>query len=192
MSSSVFLVLIGPSGAGKSFLSHQLLNKFDELEISVSVTTRAPRTGEIHGKDYIFLSKEKFEAMKNSLLEWEEVHGNFYGTPIEPILKAKREGRSLVFDIDIRGAATLKQKFPNETKVILIKPPTFEALSKRILERSAITEQELETRLRTAKREYEEFQKADFIDYTIINDKKDEALKELYELTEKIFLKRAG
>ncbi len=190
MSFSTFIVLIGPSGAGKSSLGIGLRNRFPQLKNSISATTRAPRPGEVDGREYYFLTKEKFEEIKPKLLEWEEVHGQYYGTPIEPISQARIEGRSLLFDIDIRGAATLKSKYPDETKVILILPPTFETLSDRITHRSQISDSELQTRLNTARHEYEEMKKANFIDHTVINDDKERALFELISLTEKILLER--
>lgn len=192
MSSSTFIVLIGPSGAGKSSLGSGLRNKFPQLKNSISATTRAPRPGEVDGREYYFLTRDKFEEMKSKLLEWEEVHGNYYGTPIEPISQARHEGKSLLFDIDIRGAATLKSKFPDETKVILILPPTFETLSDRITHRSQISKAELETRLNTARHEYEAMKRADFIDYTVINEDKEKALSELISLAEQIFNERSN
>lgn len=179
MLSSLFLVLIGPSGAGKSSLGKELREKFPQLKLSVSATTRPPRPGEIDGKDYFFVTREKFESMKSDLLEWEEVHGQLYGTPLEPISLAKSSGESFFFDIDIRGAGTLKSKFPKETKVIAILPPTFETLAQRIQARSAISPEELATRLNTARSECEEMKKVDFIDHTVVNDDKSRALDEL-------------
>ena len=191
MSFSTFLVLIGPSGAGKSSLGSELRKKFPHLKTSISATTRAPRPGEVDGREYYFLTREKFQEIKPKLLEWEEVHGQYYGTPLEPIAQARLEGKSLLFDIDIRGAATLKGRYPEETKVILILPPTFETLSDRITHRSQISKTELETRLNTARKEYEEMKRADFIDYTVINDDKESALSELISLTEQIFDERS-
>jgi guanylate kinase len=190
MSSSLFLVLIGPSGAGKSSLGKELREKFPQLKLSVSVTTRPPRPGEIDGKDYFFVTREKFELMKPDLLEWEEVHGQLYGTPLEPISLARSRGESFFFDIDIRGAGTLKSKFPKETTVIGILPPTFETLAQRIQARSEISPEELATRLNTARFEYEEMEKVDFIDYTVVNDCKSRALDELCRIVEGLLVRR--
>ena len=130
----VCLILSSPSWAGKTTLARALLASDGQLAVSVSVTTRTPRAGEKDGADYFFVSRERFEAMRGGgeLLEWARVHGNFYGTPAEPVRQALAEGRDMLFDVDWQGAAQIASHLPGDTVRVFILPPSQEELSRRI------------------------------------------------------------
>ena len=121
----IMLVLSSPSGAGKSTLARELLNKDDELEMSVSLTTRKKRGSEIDGTHYHFVSNREFERMRDSgsLLEWAQVHGNYYGTPTEPVEQALNNGKDILFDIDWQGALQLMEKARIDVVSVFVLPP---------------------------------------------------------------------
>ncbi|EIM76338.1 guanylate kinase [Nitratireductor aquibiodomus RA22] len=130
----LMLVLSSPSGAGKSTIARTLLAQVPGFELSVSVTTRARRGSEIEGVHYHFKSQREFEIMRDNdeLLEWAEVHGNFYGTPRAPVEKALTEGRDMLFDIDWQGAEQLREKMRGDVVSIFILPPTMKELLGRL------------------------------------------------------------
>ena len=133
----VLLVVSGPSGVGKTSLCEALLAERDSLQLSLSYTTRPPRDNEIDGVDYQFVSTEAFEELKQEggFVEWAEVHGHYYGTPVEGIERAKRESQDLLFDIDVQGAEQLKNQFSN-TELVLVVPPNMETLDERLNDRA--------------------------------------------------------
>ena len=124
----IMLVLSSPSGAGKSTIARNLLEFDPAFQLSVSVTTRKRRTSEIDGIHYRFVDKDEFDRLRASdgLLEWAEVHGNFYGTPRAPAEKAMHEGRDMLFDIDYQGALQLQEKAGDDVVSIFILPPSME------------------------------------------------------------------
>jgi guanylate kinase len=134
----IMLVLSSPSGAGKTTLTRNLLEQEENVSLSISVTTRARRPSEIEGVHYYFLSARRFETMRDSgeLLEWAEVHGNFYGTPREPVEKALAEGSDVLFDIDWQGTRQLLEKMRDDVVTVFVLPPSAEELKAR-LERRA-------------------------------------------------------
>ncbi|TRL38595.1 guanylate kinase [Rhizobium straminoryzae] len=170
----LMLVLSSPSGAGKSTIARNLLDTDRSLEISVSVTTRAKRGSEIAGKHYHFISVQQFEKMRDAgdLLEWAEVHGNFYGTPREPVEKAMAEGRDMLFDIDWQGARQLQEKMKADVVSIFVLPPTMTELQSRLHRRAEDTEEVIRTRLLNSRAEIEHWRE---YDYVIVNDDLDEA-----------------
>ncbi|KQQ58723.1 MULTISPECIES: guanylate kinase [Rhizobium/Agrobacterium group] len=165
----LMLVISSPSGAGKSTIARNLLEKDKNISLSVSVTTRARRQSEIDGIHYHFISKTQFERMRDGeeLLEWAEVHGNFYGTPREPVETAMAEGKDMLFDIDWQGAEQLQDKMKADVVSIFILPPTMTELQSRLHRRAEDTEEVIQTRLANSRSEIEHWR--DY-DYVILND----------------------
>jgi guanylate kinase len=168
------LVLSSPSGAGKSTIARNLLETDNGLELSVSVTTRARRASEIDGVHYHFLSQREFERLRDSddLLEWAEVHGNFYGSPREPVERAMAEGRDILFDIDWQGAHQLAEKMRTDVVSIFIRPPSLAELKVRLHRRAEDNEETIAKRLKNAAAEIEQWRS---YDYVIVNDDLDRA-----------------
>jgi guanylate kinase len=170
----LMLVLSSPSGAGKSTIARNLLDLDRSLEISVSVTTRAKRPSEIADKHYHFITVTQFEKMRDAgdLLEWAEVHGNFYGTPREPVEAAMGEGRDMLFDIDWQGALQLQEKMKADVVSIFVLPPTMTELQSRLHRRAEDSEEVIRTRLLNSRSEIDHWRE---YDYVIVNDDLDEA-----------------
>lgn len=174
----VMLVLSSPSGAGKSTIARNLLSEFQDLQMSVSVTTRLKRGSEIDGKHYHFLSEKEFVRMKDSdaLLEWAEVHGNYYATPRDPAERALQEGRDMLFDIDWQGGHQLMEKAPADVVSIFILPPSMEELKSRLVRRAEDAADVIEKRLLGAAEEISHW--GDY-DYIVINDNLEKAFNEV-------------
>lgn len=172
----IMLVLSSPSGAGKSTIARNLLEFDPSFSLSVSVTTRKRRTSEIDGVHYRFVDREEFEFLRagDGLLEWAEVHGNFYGTPRAPAEKAMREGRDMLFDIDYQGALQLQEKAGKDVVSIFILPPSMEELKTRLLRRAEDSAETIAVRLKNAKVEIERWR--DY-DYVVVNDDLDRAFQ---------------
>ncbi|HWK97341.1 MAG TPA: guanylate kinase [Pseudolabrys sp.] len=169
----IMLVLSSPSGAGKTTLTRNLLERENidypgKLTLSVSATTRAKRPSEIEGTHYYFVSKSRFEAMRDhgELLEWAEVHGNYYGTPREPVEQALAEGRDVLFDIDWQGTRQLIEKMRDDVITVFVLPPTAQDLKSRLVRRAEDSEAVIAQRLRNAA---EEFQHWNEYDYILVN-----------------------
>ncbi|MDQ0454141.1 guanylate kinase [Rhizobium paknamense] len=165
----LMLVISSPSGAGKSTIARTLLERDKHIGLSVSVTTRPRRPSEIEGVHYHFISQREFERLResDSLLEWAQVHGNFYGTPREPVDAAMAEGRDMLFDIDWQGAQQLQEKMPADVVSIFILPPTMRELQSRLHRRAEDTEEVIQTRLKNSRAEIEHWRE---YDYVIVND----------------------
>ncbi|PWJ85213.1 guanylate kinase [Pseudaminobacter salicylatoxidans] len=161
----LMLVLSSPSGAGKSTIARSLLESDPGLELSVSVTTRARRGSEIEGVHYHFRSKREFEILRDNdeLLEWAEVHGNFYATPREPAEKAMAEGRDMLFDIDWQGAQQLKEKMRGDIVSIFILPPSMKELKARLKRRAEDSDEVIAKRLENARLEIEQWRQYDYV-----------------------------
>jgi guanylate kinase len=172
-----FFVLCAPSGTGKSTLVRRLMREFPNLRFSVSCTTRAPREGERNGRDYHFISHDEFQSMRSAekFVEWAEVHGNFYATPMEEVRKKLDAGFDLLFDIDVQGAEQIRERMPHGCYVFLL-PPSRDALRKRLVNRGTDTPEVIEKRLANARTELE---KAHKFNYLIVNDDLDTAYRQL-------------
>lgn len=164
----ILFVLSGPSGAGKGTVCKALMSHMQDMCVSVSVTTRAPRVGEQHGVNYFFKTKEQFQRMiaEGELLEWAEVYGNFYGTPREFVEEKLDEGMDVLLEIDIQGAMQVKQTYPEGVFLFLI-PPSATELEARILGRGSETEESFATRFGAAR---DELQMMREYHYVVVND----------------------
>lgn len=185
----LLLVISSPSGAGKTTLTRRLLDSDPSITMSVSVTTRAPRPGEVDGKDYLFISMEKFNAMRDSgeLLEWAEVFGNCYGTPKAPVQASLAVGRDVLFDIDWQGTQQLAQVMPEDLVRIFILPPSAEALQDRLIRRAQDSVVTVAKRMAEAAREISHW--AEY-DYVIVNHDLETSDREIRAILEAERLKR--
>ena len=175
----LLIAVSGPSGVGKGTIVKTLLKRRGDVAESVSCTTRAPREGEKHGREYFFLTKEEFEKRirEDDFLEYDEHFGNFYGTP-KSFVRETLKTRSVILEIDVVGALNAKKEFP-ECVLVMIVPPSVEELKRRLLGRGSETEKEVETRL--SRLEYELSQK-DKYDYVIVNDDLESAIGALSDI----------
>lgn len=179
------IIVTAPSGAGKTTIVHHLLKTFKQLAFSVSATNRPKRSNEVNGKDYYFLDTETFKAKINAheFVEYEEVYENrFYGTLVEEVEKLWSENKCIVFDVDVKGALTLKNKFKEQALAIFIEPPSKEVLYTRLKNRNTETEQTLAQRIIKAE---EELKFASAFDFKIVNDTLKHALEETDTLVKK-------
>ncbi len=179
------IVIVAPSGTGKSTMIKRLKGDFTSIVESVSYTTRAMRPGEVHGLSYYFISREEFilKRENNEFLEWAEVHGNFYGTSKEFVERSLREGKHLLFDLDVQGTDSLKKYFGKTANVIFISPPSVEELEKRLRNRGTENTQIINLRLMNA---HKELLRKDDFDFLIYNDDIEQAYKRLCEITQEI------
>jgi guanylate kinase len=179
----LMLVLSSPSGAGKTTLSHRLMNADKAIRLSISVTTRQKRAGEVHGKHYYFIDHPDFDAMiaKDELLEWAEVFGNRYGTPRKPVEKALSAGRDVLFDLDWQGTQQLREKVRNDVVSVFILPPTAPALAKRLKTRAQDSKAVIRSRMDKASDEMSHWPE---YDYVIVNDDLEQSFHQLLSILE--------
>ena len=165
----LLLVMSSPSGAGKTTLSRRLLAADANITMSVSVTTRAPRPGEVNGKDYHFISQRDFAKLRDAgdLLEYAEVFGNFYGTPKKPVVDALQAGRDVLFDIDWQGTQQLAQAMEGDLVRIFILPPSAEELRERLIRRAQDSSSTVAKRMAKAADEISHWPE---YDYVIVNE----------------------
>ena len=170
-------IISGPSGAGKGTLVKELVGRVPDIWVSVSVTTRAPRPGEVEGRHYFFISGDEFDELvaTDGLLEWAEVHGNRYGTPRAAVDAQVALGRQVVLEIDPQGAFQVKSH-RHDSVLVFILPPSWDELTRRLVGRGSETEAQVETRLETARRELELVGE---YDHVVINDDVPRAAQEL-------------
>jgi guanylate kinase len=164
----LMLVLSSPSGAGKTTLSRMLLDRFSTIELSISVTTRKPRPGEVEGRDYRFIDEKSFDAMvaRGDLLEWAEVFGNRYGTPRAPVARALVMGHDVLFDIDWQGTQQLREKGRDDLVSVFVLPPTIPDLEARLRTRAQDADDVIRARMAKAANEMSHW--AEY-DYVVIN-----------------------
>ncbi len=162
------VALSAPSGAGKTTICKELLERNPDFQLSISATTRKARDNEIHGRDYFFLSEDDFlkKVEAGEFLEYEQVHGNYYGTLKSTVDDMLRQGHIILFDIDVNGAINIKKQYP-EALLIFIRPPSLEELKERLKNRKADDESEIKKRL---ERLPEEYAKAVLFDHEVVNE----------------------
>lgn len=170
-------IISAPSGSGKSTLVKRLLESDPLLDFSTSVTTRRPRAGEVDGESYFFINIEEFGRLRDSgeLLEWAEVFGNYYGTSRAVLERARQRGHDLILDIDVQGAAQLKEKLPGAVSVFIL-PPSRKELEARLRNRSSDPDEVIQRRLRDASREVRNYKE---YDYVLVNDRLDASFETL-------------
>ena len=176
----LLIVISGFSGAGKGTLMKALIQNYDQYALSISMTTRAPREGEVHGREYLFATREEFEEkiQQGGFVEHAQYCGNYYGTPKDYVEEQLEAGKDVILEIEIQGAMKVKELFPDAI-LLFVMPPSIEVLYQRLVGRGTETKEEIQNRLLRAKEEavgIEEY------DYIIINDDLDACVKELHEL----------
>jgi guanylate kinase len=187
----LMLILSSPSGAGKTTLTRDLLQDRElDLTLSISITTRQRRTSEVDGIHYRFVSQEDFEKLRaqDDLLEWAEVHGNFYGTPKSPVQKVLAQGRDMLFDIDYQGTQQVRKKAGADTVTIFILPPSMRELRARLERRAEDSADVISKRLDNARHEIERWK---MYDYVIVSDDVQRALSEVKAILLAEQMKRA-
>lgn len=177
------IVLSAPSGAGKTTLCHRLLRDFGQLRLSISSTTRPPRGGEQNGREYFFLDRDEFESQvrHGRFAEHAEVHGNLYGTSRTTLDSFLDAGFSVLLDIDVQGAASLREAYPGRTLTLFVEPPSLAELERRLRARGTDSEAVIQRRLANAR---EEMARHDEFDHVVINDTLEHAYAKLSALVE--------
>ncbi len=174
----LMLVISSPSGAGKTTLARKLMGEFDDVALSVSVTTREPRPGEVDGKDYHFRKQEQFTEMieGRGFLEWAKVFDHYYGTPRADTEDKLANGKDVLFDVDWQGADALHDQVPNDCVSVFVLPPSIEALEARLSARPGSTPEIVARRMADAKAEIRHWRR---YDYCVINDDLEVAYSQL-------------
>ncbi len=185
----LMLVLSSPSGAGKTTLSRKLLDKDDNVALSVSVTTRKMRPGEKDGRDYLFIDRRRFDVMVDNgeLLEWAEVFDNYYGTPKKPVLDALATGRDVLFDIDWQGTQKLRERAGADLVSVFVLPPSIPELERRLRARA---QDDYETIYRRMAKAADEMSHWAEYDYVVINRDLDQAFADVVTILAAERLKR--
>ena len=176
----ILIVVSGFSGSGKGTIMRELLKKYDNYALSVSATTRAPRPGEEHGREYFFHTKQEFEELilQDALIEYAQYVENYYGTPKAYVEKQLNAGKDVILEIEIQGALKVKKKLP-DTLLLFVTPPTAEELKRRLVNRGTETMDVIESRLRRASEEAEGMSEYDYI---LINDQIEECVDKMHAI----------
>lgn len=187
---SIVYIISAPSGSGKSTLVNELRKIVPRLDFSISYTTRPPRGSEQHGREYFFVPRTVFEQMikDNEFLEYADVFGNFYGTARRFQREAEKAVHDLLLDIDVQGAAQIKQKIPDAVSIFIL-PPNREKLEWRLRNRGLDAEEVIQRRLVTASREIENYDKYDYI---LVNDRLEDSVEALQAIVLAERLRRSG
>lgn len=169
MSKAKLIVISAPSGSGKTTIVWELLRRHPEIEFSVSVTTRPRRPEERNGKDYFFLTREDFhqKIQHDELVEWEQIYDDYYATLRSEVERALRSGKSMLFDVDVKGAISIKKKYPQESVLIFIKPPNTDVLRERLTQRKTESEGTLQKRF---ERVPMELAQEHHFDFAVVNE----------------------
>lgn len=179
--SGAILVLSGPSGAGKSSLINKIKDQIGPIYFSISTTTRGMREGEVDGVHYHFVTVDTFkkDIEEEMFLEYAVVHGNYYGTSLGPVKQALKEGKLVIFDIDVQGHDAVQNRLSDITTSVFITTPTLKELTKRLYNRSTDSEEVIAGRIEMAKREVQRISEYDFL---VVNDNLDEAAEILVSI----------
>ena len=173
----ILFVVSSPSGGGKGTLIQRVLKQVPNLSYSVSFTTRAPRNGEVNGREYFFITPERFEEMvaANEFLEWAHVHSKLYGTSRQQVTREIAEGRDIILEVDVQGAASVRALMADSVSIFIL-PPSFEVLKQRLEARGTDSPEELDLRLRNAPMELKDYSA---FQYVILNDDLDRAANQM-------------
>lgn len=185
------IIFSAPSGAGKTTLTRYVLESFPQLEFSVSATTRKPRSYEIHGKDYYFLTTEEFKALieQNEFVEWEEVYkDNYYGTLKKEVERIWNKGNHVVFDVDVKGGINLKKIFADQALSVFIMPPSIDMLEKRLKKRGTETDEIIKNRVKKAFIEIDDYK---HFDKLILNDQLEKSKTDIYQIIQEFLNKES-
>lgn len=171
-------MISAPSGSGKTTIARAIMQKYPRMLFSVSATTRSPRTGEADGKDYFFLSRDEFRRRveNGDLVEWEEIYGDYYGTLKSEVDRALGRGSVMLFDVDVKGALSIKRVYPNDSLLIFIRPPSFDTLQQRLVNRKTEDEATIRRRLDRVPMELE---KGNEFDWQVVNDNLQSAIEKV-------------
>ena len=176
----LLIVISGFSGAGKGTLMKQMVNRYDRYALSISMTTREPRKGEKHGREYFFSTKEQFEdkIKEAGFIEYASYCNNYYGTPKDYVEAKRTEGKDVILEIEIQGAMKVKEEYPDAI-LLFVMPPSAEVLYQRLTGRGTETKEVIQTRMQRA---VEESVGIEQYDYIIVNDDLETCIQEMYQL----------
>lgn len=178
----LLLVVSGPSGTGKGTICKDIVSKHEDINLSISATTRKPRVGEVEGKSYFFKTKEEFEAMvdRGEFLEYAMIYDNYYGTPKKAIFDELDMGRDVILEIEMQGAMQIKEVYP-QAVFIFVLPPSLQELRNRIVGRGTETDEQIEKRFNSA---YDEIKLLEDYDYFIFNNIVEKSSEEILNILE--------
>ncbi|MBN2790570.1 MAG: guanylate kinase [Candidatus Delongbacteria bacterium] len=188
MSKGKLLIFSAPSGTGKTTIITELRKKISQLEFSISATTREPRGKEQNGVEYFFLTKEDFQSKikAGEFVEYKNVYENYYGTLKSYVDRSLKEGKNIIFDVDVQGALEIKKEYPLDSVMIFIYPPSIGDLRKRLEIRGTDSPEIIEKRLKYAQKELDQI---DHYEYKVKNERIDDAVEEILKIFKKLKIK---